>query len=237
MKEKYRILLVEDDDALGYLLSEYLQMKDMDITWIRDGKAALDELDKSVYDLAVLDVMMPHMDGFTLAKNLREKHTYLPFVFLTAKSLKVDVLKGFYLGAVDYLKKPIDEEVLVIRIKRLLSTLKSSTNDVPINDTYKIGKYDFHALNQELSCGNLKMSLTIKESELLKYLVNKKNQLCPHKDILIKLWGKNDYFNKKSLNVFITRLRKYLEQDGDIKIENVHSKGYILRLPSEISKK
>lgn len=233
MEQKYRILLVEDDDALGYLLSEYLQMKDMDITWLKDGKAALDELEKSTYDLAILDVMMPHMDGFTLAKNISEKHAYLPFIFLTAKSLKVDVLKGFYLGAVDYLKKPIDEEELVIRIERLLSTLKNSEKTAPSVDFYKIGKYDFNALNQELSFEDKKINLTIKESELLRYLVDKKNQLCPHKDILIKLWGKNDYFNKKSLNVFITRLRKYLELDEDIKIENVHSKGYILRLPND----
>ena len=177
-------------------------------------------------------MMMPSMDGFTLAKNISEKFPSLPFIFLTAKSLKVDVLKGFYLGALDYLKKPIDEEELVIRIERLLSRLKDTPNTNPVKEIYKIGQYDFNSVNQELFYSDKKKNLTVKESELLKYLVDRKNQLCPYKDILIQLWEKNDYFNRKSLNVFITRLRNYLELDPDIKIEKVHSKGYILRFPS-----
>ena len=232
IQENNRILLVEDDESLGYLLSEYLKIKKLNVSWVRDGKEALLELDRYNFDLAVLDVMMPHMDGFTLAKIISEKHPTLPFIFLTAKSLKVDVLKGFYLGAIDYLKKPIDEEELVIRIERLLSRLKNSTSSKAVIDIYEIGNYSFNWLNQELSYRDERINLTVKESELLKYLVDKKNELCLHKDILIKLWGKNDYFNKKSLNVFITRLRKYLEFDQDIKIENVHSKGYILRMPT-----
>lgn len=229
MENKKRILLVEDDEALGYLLSEYLKMKSFDVTWAKNGKAALLQLDRSQYDLAVLDVMMPEMDGFTLSQKINEDYSGLPFIFLTAKSLKVDVLKGFYLGAVDYLKKPIDEEELVIRIQNLLSRLTNTSNNKALIEEYKVGKYHFNSLNQELTYENQKVNLTVKESELLKYLVEKKDQLCPHKDILIKIWGKNDYFNKKSLNVFITRLRKYLEKDSTIKIENVHSKGYILR--------
>ncbi|WP_047244663.1 response regulator transcription factor [Maribacter thermophilus] len=230
-ENRARLLLVEDDESLGYLLSEYLKIKNFEITWAKDGKAALAELEKSEYDLAILDVMMPEMDGFALGKKINENFRNLPFIFLTAKSLKVDVLKGFHIGAMDYLKKPIDEEELVIRIERLLSRIQSKHPLQEVTDLYKVGKYDFNALNQELSYNGQKVNLTVKESELLKYLVDKQNQLCPHKDILIRLWGKNDYFNKKSLNVFITRLRKYLELDADIKIENVHSKGYILRLP------
>ncbi len=229
MENNKKILLVEDDEALGYLLSEYLKMKNFDVTWAKNGKAALHQLDQSKYDLAVLDVMMPEMDGFTLAQKINEDHSGLPFIFLTAKSLKVDVLKGFYLGAVDYLKKPIDEEELVIRIQNLLSRLTNNSNIETVIEEYKVGKYHFNSLNQELTYEDQKVKLTVKESEVLKYLVEKKNQLCPHKDILIKIWGKNDYFNKKSLNVFITRLRKYLDKDPSIKIENVHSKGYILR--------
>lgn len=229
MAEKKRILLVEDDDAVGYLLTEYLNMKGFDVSWAKHGKDALVKLDQTKYDLAVLDVMMPEMDGFTLAERINENFSELPFIFLTAKSLKVDVLKGFYLGAVDYLKKPIDEEELVIRIENLLSRLEKPVNTGKAVEVFTIGKYEFNSLNQELMVEGQKIKLTVKESELLKYLVDKGNQLCPHKDILIKIWGKNDYFNKKSLNVFITRLRKFLERDGNIKIENVHSKGYILR--------
>ncbi|ASV31253.1 response regulator transcription factor [Maribacter cobaltidurans] len=229
MEVKKRILLVEDDEAVGYLLSEYLRMKGFELSWAKQGKEALVKLDQSNYDLAILDVMMPEMDGFTLAEKMNEDYSNLPFIFLTAKSLKVDVLKGFYLGAVDYLKKPIDEEELVIRIENLLSRLDNTASKKVEVDAYTIGKYHFNSLNQELVVDDQKINLTVKESELLKYLVDKKNQLCPHKDILIKIWGKNDYFNKKSLNVFITRLRKFLERDSRIKIENVHSKGYILR--------
>ena len=230
-KDRARILLVEDDESLGYLLSEYLKIKNFEVAWAKDGKDALIELEKSEYDLAILDVMMPEMDGFTLGQKINDNYRNLPFIFLTAKSLKVDVLKGFHIGAIDYLKKPIDEEELVIRIERLLSRLKDKQPTYERTPVYKVGEYDFNSLNQELSYNGQKVNLTVKESELLKYLVDKKNQLCPHKDILIRFWGKNDYFNKKSLNVFITRLRKYLEMDPNIRIENVHSKGYILRLP------
>lgn len=229
MDSKKSILLVEDDEAVGYLLSEYLKMKGFGIVWSKNGKEALEQLDRVRFDLAILDVMMPEMDGFTLAKSIKENYIDLPFIFLTAKSLKVDVLKGFYLGAIDYLKKPIDEEELVIRIENLLSRIHSAPSEQAKRDSYEIGKYHFNALNQELTYNEEKVSLTTKESEVLKYLVEKKDQLSPHKDILIKIWGRNDYFNKKSLNVFITRLRKYLENDPSIKIENVHSKGYIMR--------
>ncbi len=231
MSKSYKILLVEDDETLGYLLSEYLKMKNFKLTWVTDGLMAIKELNKANFDIAILDVMMPKMDGFSLASKIGDDFPELPFIFLTAKSLKIDVLKGFHLGAVDYLKKPIDEEELVVRIERLLDTLKRKSNqNLVISSVYKIGIYSFNSLNQELFFNEEKIKLTVKESEILKILIEQKNQLCPHKDILIKLWGKNDYFNKKSLNVFITRLRKYLEQDINIKIENVHGKGYILRI-------
>ena len=227
-----RIILVEDDASLGYLLSEYLNLKQLEVTWVKDGKEALAVLQTFRFDLAVLDVMMPFMDGFTLAAEIREKHPALPFIFLTAKSLKVDVLKGFHLGAVVYLKKPIDEEELVIRIQRLLSRLNLPPEPDPETYRFTLGAYAFDAANQELNYKNIQTRLTAKESELLHYLVNQKNQLCLHKDILTQLWGKNDYFNKKSLNVFITRLRKYLELDTTVTLENVHNKGYILRVKS-----
>lgn len=229
MHNNYRLILVEDDTSLGYLLTEYLRMKNFNVDWEKNGVSALKKMEESNYDLAILDVMMPEMDGFTLAQHMADKFPEIPFLFLTAKSLKVDVLKGFYIGAIDYLKKPIDEEELVIRIETLLNRLDKKTVQKTAQTDFNIGGYTFNALNQELCYGNEVIKLTAKESDLLKYLVQRKDTLCTHKDVLIALWGKNDYFNRKSLNVFITHLRKYLEKDAQIKIENVHSKGYIFR--------
>lgn len=229
---KYTILLVEDDTSLGYLLTEYLQLKGMEIHWVTDGKKALKKLEGQVYDLAILDVMMPEMDGFALAGQLKQSHPDLRFIFLTAKSLKIDVLKGFSLGAVDYLKKPIDEEELVVRIKALLSRLgrQEASSETPNQELHALGLYTLNSRNQELSIGEEVMHLTSRENELLNYLSNRKNQMCSHKEILMALWGRYDYFNKKSLNVFITHLRKYLEKDPGIRIENVHGQGFILRV-------
>ncbi len=227
--EIYSILLVEDDPSLGYLLSEYLQMKGFGITWAKNGKIALDEMDSNTFDLGILDVMMPEMDGFTLAKEMKIRNSTLPFIFLSAKSLKIDVLKGFSLGAVDYLKKPIDEEELVIRIEMLLSRLSPTTSEILPKNDYKLGAYLYNSLNQELIYNDEIIHLTTKENEVLEFLVTHKNKLCRHKDILIGIWRKNDYFNQKSLNVFITHLRKYLEKDPSLKIDNVHGQGFIFR--------
>jgi DNA-binding response OmpR family regulator len=230
MKDKGpNILLVEDDTSLGYLLTEYLQLKELNVNWATDGKKALKLLETAAFDLAILDVMMPEMDGFALAASLRSLHPDLPFIFLTAKSLKIDVLKGFSLGAVDYLKKPIDEEELVVRINTLLARIGPAVEPPVPRETYVVGSYTFNSRNQELRFGSEVTHLTSRESELLQYLVQRTNQLCSHKEILMALWGRYDYFNKKSLNVFITHLRKYLEKDPAIRIENVHGQGFILR--------
>ncbi|MFT6929944.1 MAG: DNA-binding response OmpR family regulator [Sediminicola sp.] len=174
--------------------------------------------------------MMPEMDGFTLAEKIQVIAPELPFIFLTARSFKVDVLKGFALGALDYLKKPIDEEELVVRIKNLLSRLVKQPIVSQEKENYTIGRYQFNSVNQELIFDKEILSLTGRENELLVYLVNHQNKLCTHKEILIHLWGKNDYFNRKSLNVFISHLRGYLSKDVRIKIENVHDQGFILKV-------
>lgn len=228
--DKNRIILLEDDETLGYLLNEYLNMNGFEVFWAKNSAECLKLLEENVFDLAILDVMLPDIDGFDMAKKIRNSHPRLPFLFLTARSLKVDVLKGFSLGAVDYLKKPIDEEVLVVRIKALLSRLQRPVKNNKTGDTYQLGKYGFNPINQELNFKDTVLSLTNRESQLLLYLVTHKNSLCTHKEILTHLWGKNDYFNKKSLNVFITRLRKYLSKDLSIKIENVHNRGFILKI-------
>ncbi|NER09247.1 DNA-binding response regulator, OmpR family, contains REC and winged-helix (wHTH) domain [Muriicola jejuensis] len=227
-----KIMLVEDDTSLGYLLTEYLQLKGFKVFWASGGKKAIEKLEQEEYDLVILDIMMPEMDGFTLASTIKSRYPDLPFIFLTAKSLKVDVLKAFSLGAVDYLKKPIDEEELVVRIKALLSHIKGAdpAEEEKPNDIRQLGKYTFNPLNQELHFKDEVIHLTSRENELLTFLSSRINKLSAHKDILMALWGSHDYFKQKSLNVFITHLRKYLEKDEDIRIENVHGQGFILRV-------
>lgn len=231
--ENRRILLVEDDESLGYLLSEYLKMKEFDIQWVKDGKSALEIVERDFFDLMILDVMMPEMDGFTLAKELKTDFPETPFIFLTSRSMKIDVLKGFSLGAVDYLKKPIDEEELVVRLNTLLQTLsvnKKDDENEPLNQ-HVLGDYLFNVGKQEVVYKNGDVhKLTLRENKLLQLLVSKHNELCTHKEILHSLWGQNDFFAKKSLNVFISHLRKYLAKDPNIKIENVHNQGFIFKI-------
>ncbi|WP_224485175.1 response regulator transcription factor [Robertkochia aurantiaca] len=226
--QKNHIILVEDDQALGYLLSEYLKMKHFEVTWVTDGNQALEIIRQKEFDLGILDVMMPGMDGFTLAERIRQEQIELPFIFLTARSLKIDVLKGFSLGAVDYLKKPVDEEELVVRIQTLLKLVKSKTRNAEDDQLSQMGIFDYDAENQILRAEGQELRLTQRENEVLKYLWNRRNQVCSHRDILNTIWGKNDYFNRKSLNVFITRLRKYLEKEERISIDNIHNQGFIL---------
>lgn len=231
MNKNKKILLVEDDESLGYLLTEYLKMKDFDIVWRKNGKTALDTLQHDYFDLIILDVMMPEMDGFTLAKRIKQQFNETPFIFLTARSMKIDVLKGFSLGAVDYLKKPIDEEELVVRLNTLLNTLsvkKTSSGDE--KPEYVLGDYIFNKDNLQLIYKGEVIQLTFRENKLLSLLVLKQNELCTHKEILNNIWSKNDFFSKKSLNVFISRLRKYLKNDPSIKIENIHNQGFILKI-------
>jgi len=225
--DEYKLLLVEDDDSLGYLLSEYLKMKNFSVYWVKNGNDALATLSEHQFDLCILDVMMPDMDGFKLAENINKRNIAIPFLFLTARSLKIDVLKGFSLGAIDYIRKPIDEEELVVRLNNLLGILAKKQQRKEEN-AYLIGKYSYFPSNYELKINDEKRQLTARESELLLYLLKNKNNICLHKDILETLWGKNDYFNRKSLNVFITRLRKYLAKDDSIKIDNIHNQGFIL---------
>ena len=223
------ILLVEDDESLGYLLSEYLKMKDFEITWSKKSDEVLTLIEKHDFDLIILDVMMPGMDGFTLAAKIKQSFAVIPFIFLTARSLKVDVLKGFSLGAVDYLKKPIDEEELVVRINTLLKTLQTNQTGSFNRSRFELGNYIYNHDNQQLTFKKKVIQLTVRENTLLYLLVSKQNEICTHKEILNSIWGKNDYFNKKSLNVFISRLRKYLSEDPAITIENIHNQGFILK--------
>lgn len=230
MDNTYKLILVEDDASLGYLLSEYLGMKGFTVSWAKDAKDALLKVNANVFDLAVLDVMLPDMDGFELSQKIKSINPQLPFIFLTARSLKIDVLKGFSLGAVDYLKKPIDEEELVVRIHALLSRLSITQPEEGQVSSYQIGDYTLDTDRFSLRYKDEEIKLTGKEFDLLSLLAVNMNQLCTHKEILTTIWDKNDYFNKKSLNVFISHLRKHLGKDPRISIVNVNRRGFMLRV-------
>ena len=233
MDKKYKLILVEDDNSLGYLLSEYLGMKGFVVTWAKDASEAIMKTKTNLFDLAILDVMLPDMDGFELSQKIKGINPDLPFIFLTARSLKIDVLKGFSLGAVDYLKKPIDEEELVVRINALLARLVNDVEHEEQVSQYEIGDYVLHMDNFELKHKGTPIKLTGKEFDLLALLAKNKNQLCTHKQILTTVWDKNDYFNKKSLNVFVSHLRKHLSKDPKLSIVNVSRRGFMLRVEGE----
>lgn len=221
-----KILLVEDDQNLGYILKEYLQMHDFNVTWSVDGEQGLRMFEKNQYDLCILDIMMPKKDGFTLANEIKNNDPDIPLIFLTAKSLKIDKLKGFKAGCDDYIVKPVDEEELIARISALLRRSQPSTQK--FETSYTIGNYIFDSKNQKLKYGNEEYSLTEKESKILQMLSLNIGQLVERTKILNELWGENDYFNRRSMDVFISKLRKYLNQDANVKIANVHGKGFIL---------
>lgn len=223
-----KILLTEDNETLGYILKEYLEMKGFSIHWAKDGKKGWKAFTERPFDLCILDVMMPETDGFTLAKKIKTENQAMPIIFLTAKSLKVDVLKGFNIGADDYIKKPVDEEELVARINAVLSRSQMA-NAAPSTATYNIGNYVFDQKNQKLSLEENHRYLTERESRLLLALCQNKNNLTDRATVLKDIWGKNDYFNRKSMDVFISRLRKYMAADPRIKIANVHGSGFILK--------
>lgn len=223
---KNRILLIEDDQSFGYVLLRYLQMNNFSPEWVQDGDEAAEIIKNENYDLGILDIMLPKKDGFALAKDWQKYQGDTPFIFLTAKSLKIDKLEGYRLGCIDYITKPIDEEIFIAKINALLArAIKSNNNSVKVD----IGKYKFDAANQLLTHGDSSVTLTERETQLLKILVDHQNQLVDRTSILKALWGKSDYFNRKSMDVFIFKLRKYLSLDSSVKIINVHGKGFMLK--------
>jgi DNA-binding response OmpR family regulator len=229
METGKQILLVEDDKNLGYILSEYLSMKGFDVTWSKDGENALALIKKNPYALCILDVMLPSLDGFSIAEQISASASALPYIFLTAKNLKVDKLKGFKLGCDDYITKPVDEEELVARINAVLkrTTVSIEKNN---NETIQIGKSVFHLATQILEIGGAIIKMTAKESAMLLLLLQHKNTLLDRESALKKIWGSNDYFNRRSMDVIISRLRKHLSPDSAIKITNIHGKGYMLEV-------
>lgn len=227
MNKKIRILLAEDDENLGSLLKEYLIAKSYDTEWQVDGDKAYKSFIKDHYDLCILDVMMPVKDGFTLAREIRMTNAEIPIIFLTAKSMKEDVIEGFKMGADDYISKPFSMEELLFRIEAILR--RTQKDGVGGNQAeFNIGKYKFDATKQTLYLDDTAQKLTTKESELLQLLCNNKNIVLERNFALKTIWIDDNYFNARSMDVYIAKLRKYLKDDSSVQIINVHGKGFKL---------
>lgn len=232
MDEKVRIFMCEDDENLGMLLREYLQAKNYSVDLFADGESGSRAFPKGQYDICLLDVMMPKKDGFTLAQEIRAINGEIPIVFLTAKTLKEDILEGFKIGADDYLTKPFSMEELLLRIEAILRRVNGKkSKDVPF---YKLGKFVFDTQKQTLSLGDNASKLTTKESELLGLLCAHANEILERNYALKMIWGNDNYFNARSMDVYITKLRKLLKEDPTIEIINIHGKGYKLITPSPV---
>lgn len=222
------VLLAEDDFDFGSILKQYLEIHDYQVTWAKDGKEALTHFKKSDFDICVFDVMMPKMDGFTLAEKVVELNPEVPFVFLTAKKLKEDRLTGLKLGADDYIVKPFEADILVLRLKNIL---KRTQRIKPKKEELSaIGTYSFDAINHKLILNNEEKKLTEKETVLIQYLYTHKNVMIKREDLLKDVWGNDDFFSGRSMDVFISRLRKYFKQDSSIAIESVRGVGLTFKI-------
>jgi DNA-binding response OmpR family regulator len=228
-----KILLVEDDQNFGDVLRSYLEMHDYEVELAVDGEEGLMKYNKGSYDLCVLDVMMPKKDGFTLAKEIREKDKVTPLIFLTAKSLKEDVLEGLKIGADDYITKPFNSEELLLRVQAILR--RSGAKEEPEEEVkeFTLGKFHFHYPLRILTYTDsdnvvTKDNLSPKEAHLLRMFCTHKNDVLPRSVALTKIWGEDNYFTARSMDVFVTKLRKYLSKDKDLEIVNIHGNGFRL---------
>jgi two-component system OmpR family response regulator len=228
--KKNKILLCEDDTNMGMVLKNYLELNEYDVTLERDGRLGLAAFQREKFDICLLDVMMPNMDGFTLAKEIRDVDPDIPLFFLSAKTMKEDIIQGYKLGADDYITKPFDSEVLLLKIKAILKR-NEEENRISDNIEFDLGKYHFNPKLRELKHDTVTQTLSPKENELLKMLAEHKNDLLPRERALKKIWGSDTYFNGRSMDVYIAKLRKYLKDDTNIEIVNIHGNGFRLVAP------
>ena len=229
-KKKYKVLLCEDDTNLGMVLKNYLELNDYDVILERDGRLGLAAFQREKFDICLLDVMMPHVDGFTLAEEIRDVDPDMPLFFLSAKTMKEDIIQGYKLGADDYITKPFDSEVLMMKIKAILKR-NEEENRINENIQFDLGIYHFNPKLRELIHESQTQTLSPKENDLLKMLAEHKNDLLPRERALKKIWGSDTYFNGRSMDVYIAKLRKYLKDDGNIEIVNIHGNGFRLVAP------
>jgi len=227
MEKKYKILLCEDDTNLGMVLKNYLELNDYDVTLERDGRLGLAAFQREKFDICLLDVMMPNMDGFTLAEEIRDVDPDIPLFFLSAKTMKEDIIQGYKLGADDYITKPFDSEVLLHKIKAILKR-NEEMNREQENMEFDLGNFHFNPKLRELSIAGKTQTLSPKENELLRMLAEHKNDLLPREKALKKIWGSDTYFNGRSMDVYIAKLRKYLKEDENLEIVNIHGNGFRL---------
>ena len=231
MDDNIKIMLCEDDENLGMLLREYLQAKGFSAELYPDGEAGYRAFMKQKYDICILDVMMPKKDGFTLAHEIRQANADVPIIFLTAKQLKEDILEGFKIGADDYITKPFSMEELVFRVEAILRRVRGKKNKE--SSVYRVGNFTFDTQKQLLTIGDKQTKLTTKENELLALLCSHANEILQRDFALKTIWIDDNYFNARSMDVYITKLRKHLKDDPQIEIINIHGKGYKLIIPNE----
>jgi DNA-binding response OmpR family regulator len=225
--KKFKILLCEDDTNLGMVLKNYLELNDYDVILERDGRLGLAAFQREKFDICLLDVMMPHMDGFTLAEEIRDVDPDIPLFFLSAKTMKEDIIQGYKLGADDYITKPFDSDVLMHKIRAILKR-NEELNKEAENMEFDLGAFHFNPKLRELVIGDKKQTLSPKENELLRMLAEHKNDLLPREKALKKIWGSDTYFNGRSMDVYIAKLRKYLKEDEKLEIVNIHGNGFRL---------
>jgi len=227
---KYKILLCEDDTNLGMVLKNYLELNDYEVVLERDGRLGLAAFQREKFDICLLDVMMPNMDGFTLAEEIRDVDPDMPLFFISAKTMKEDIIAGYKLGADDYITKPFDSDVLLLKIRAILKR-NEEENRLNENIEFDLGSYHFNPKLRQLSHDGIMQTLSPKENELLKMLAEHKNDLLPREQALKKIWGSDTYFNGRSMDVYIAKLRKYLKDDPNIEIVNIHGNGFRLVAP------
>jgi two-component system, OmpR family, response regulator len=228
---KKRIFLVEDDLNFGSVMRSFLEMNDLYVDWVNDGKGAVDAFLKGYYDLCVLDVMLPHVDGFTIGAEIKRHKPATPIIYLTAKSLKEDIIKGFKTGADDYITKPFDSEVLIYKIKAILKRNPFAPAENDAEASVAIGRFQFDFKKRLLTFDDgVQTKLSPKEADLLFFLYQNKNNVLDRNFTLEKIWGETGYFTARSMDVYITKLRKYLKADPSLEINNIHGSGYILKM-------
>ncbi|MDO5509248.1 MAG: response regulator transcription factor [Weeksellaceae bacterium] len=227
MAENIKLLLVEDDPNFGAVLKDYLQINEYDVTHAIDGEDGLEKFKDDNFNLVILDVMMPKKDGFTLGKEIKEINSDTPIIFLTAKNMREDVLHGYKIGADDYITKPFDSEVLLYKIRAIVQR-NTVMDEKFLNDDFQIGNFTFNAKLRQLNIQGNEYKLSPKENELLRMLCVYKNDLMPREIALNRIWNEDNYFTSRSMDVYIAKLRKYLKDDPDVEIANIHGEGFRL---------
>jgi DNA-binding response OmpR family regulator len=229
MNTKAKIILVEDDPALGFVVKDELEENGYDVTHCSDGEEALNLFQKKNFDIGLFDVMMPNLNGIALAQKLRKKNTQMPIIFLTAKNQQEDKLQGLKAGGDDYITKPFDMQELILKIEIFLKRSKYDFGHQ--TTTYTLGSYQFDFSNLKLTTATITQQLTQKEADLLKYFCEHQNIVIKRDEILTQIWGKDDYFLGRSMDVFITKLRKHLKQDPELDIQTIHGVGFKFVVP------